>query len=89
MELCQGRGRWEVGTGSAPQGGQALEQGSQGSGHNSSCWSSRSIWTPVSDIGFGFLAAPVWSLELDSVTPVGPMQLRISYDSINFFQHLS
>ena len=33
MELCQGRGSWGLGTGSAPEGGQALEQAAQGSGH--------------------------------------------------------
>ena len=33
MELCQGRGSWGLGTGSAPQGGRALEQAAQGSGH--------------------------------------------------------
>ena len=33
MELCQGRGSWGLGTGSAPQGGQALEQPPQRSDH--------------------------------------------------------
>ena len=31
MELCQGRGSWGLGTGSAPQSGWALEQAAQGS----------------------------------------------------------
>ena len=31
MELCQGRGSWGSGNGSAPEGGQALEQAAQGS----------------------------------------------------------
>jgi len=33
MELCQGRGSSGLGTRSAPQGGQALEQAAQSSGH--------------------------------------------------------
>jgi len=33
MELCQGRGNWGLGTGSAPDGGQAVKQDAQGSGH--------------------------------------------------------
>ena len=34
MELCQGRGSWGLGTGSATEGVQALEQPPQGSGHS-------------------------------------------------------
>ena len=33
MELCQGRGSWGLGTGSAPEGSQTLEQAAQDSGH--------------------------------------------------------
>ena len=38
------------------QGQQAvgMEQAAQGSGHGPKCHSSRSIWTALSDIGFGF-----------------------------------
>jgi len=31
-----------------------MEQPSQGSGHGPECWNSGSIWTALSDIGFGF-----------------------------------
>jgi len=33
MELCQGRGSWGSGNGSAPEGVQALEQPAQGRGY--------------------------------------------------------
>jgi len=51
MELCQGRVRWELGTGSSPEGSGALEQAAQGSGNGSEL---PPFWTPFSDIGCGF-----------------------------------
>ena len=54
MELCQGRGSWGLGTGSAPQGGRALEQAAQGSGHGPDYWRSRGAGTVLSDIGSYF-----------------------------------
>ena len=41
---------WISGNDSSPEDGQALEQSLQGRGHTSSFWSSRSIWTTLSDI---------------------------------------
>ena len=50
----RGGSGWVSGKGFSPEGGWALEQAPQGSGHDTSCWSSRSVWTTLSDIGFGF-----------------------------------
>lgn len=46
--------------------------------------SSRSIWTRLSDIWSGVLGGPVWSQKLDLRILVGPFQLSIFYDSLNF-----
>jgi len=48
MELCQGRGGWWLGTGSAPEGG-GHGMGSLGKWAR---WSSKSIWTMLSYTGF-------------------------------------
>jgi len=59
-----------------------MEQPAQGSGHGPECRSSGCIWTVHSDIGSDF----GWSCVepgLDSVTPVGPFQLWMFYDSVN------
>jgi len=52
MELCQGRGSWGLGKGSAPDGGG--HRLSRAVGTSLSCWSSRSIWTMLSDKEFDF-----------------------------------
>ena len=56
MELFQGRGSWGLGTGSAPEGG----------GHGPEYWSSSSVWTAPSDIGFDFGYCQPCSVELTS-----------------------
>ena len=45
---------WGLGKGSSPEGGWALEWAAQGSGHGTMFPSSRSVWTVLSDTGFGF-----------------------------------
>lgn len=47
---------------------------------SSSCWSSRNVWTPLSDIGFGFWVVCV---DLDSMSLVGYFQFQIFYGSID------
>ena len=54
MELCQGRGSWVSGEGSAPEGGQAWNRLPRTVVMAPSCQSSRSVWTTLSDVGFGF-----------------------------------
>jgi len=44
-----------------------------------SCWSSRSVWTTLSDTGFDFALSCV---ELDFMTLQGPFQLGIFYDTM-------
>jgi len=81
MELCQGRGSWGLGTGSAPEG----------SGHGTGCpgqWA----WPQVPeckerlDISLRgrvwILGGALWGQELDLMIPVGSFQLEIFYDSV-------
>jgi len=44
MELCQGRGSWGSGTGSAPEGG----------GHGTGCQSTGGFWSVLSDMWSDF-----------------------------------
>ena len=80
MELCQGRGSWRLGTGSAPQGG-GHGTGCPGQWAQPKCQSSRCILDNalrhrvLSDIWI--LSGPVWSQELGSMILVGPFQLTI------------
>lgn len=53
QELYRGGSGWRLGKGSLPDC-QALQQVTQGSGHSSKCWSSRTIWTKLYNTGFGF-----------------------------------
>ena len=71
MELHQGRVRWGLGKGSAPEGVV---------GTAPSCQGSRSVWTMLSDIGFGFWVVCV---DLDSMSLVGYFQFQIFYGSID------
>jgi len=53
IELGQWRVRWVLGSGSAPEGcGHGTGSPEVCWVTNPSCWSSRSIWTMLSDIGF-------------------------------------
>lgn len=45
-----------------------------------SCWSTRSVWTMLSDIQS--LGGTVWSQELYSVILLGPFQFGIFYNSM-------
>lgn len=67
MELCQGKGSWGSGKGS----GMAL-----------SCWSLRSVWTQLSDTGFGFLGGAVWSQEAGKIILTGAFSFGIFCDSM-------
>ena len=82
MGLCQGRGSWALGTGSAPEGG----------GHGTGCpglWA----WPQMPEVKehvdsalkhtVCILGGPVWRQELGSVSLVGIFQLRIFHDSVN------
>jgi len=60
MELCQGRGSWGLGTGSAPEGSR-YGTGYPGQGL-------RSVWTVFS---FWILGGPVWSQKSYSVVLCG------------------
>ena len=65
MELCQGRGSWGLGTGSAPEGG----------GHGTGCpglWAQpqaagvQGLFDTALSHGVWILGGAVWSRELDS-----------------------
>jgi len=81
MELCQGRGSWGLGRGSAPEGG----------GHGTGC-PEQSLWPQVprfkecSDNALRhwvwILGGCVWRQGLDLVILVGPLQLGIFCDSM-------
>ena len=53
MELCQGRGSWGSGKGSAPEGG-GHGMGCTGLWAWPRCWRSRSVWALLPDTEFGF-----------------------------------
>lgn len=80
MELCQGRGSWGLGTGSAAEG-VGMERAAQGSGYGPECQRSGSVWTLLSDIGFGFLVV-LCDPESDLMIIVGSFQLRIFSNSV-------
>lgn len=46
------------------------------------CWRSRSVWKTLFRHMSKFLGSPVWSLESDMMTPVGPFQPGVPYDSV-------
>jgi len=56
----------------------------QGSRLGPECWSSRSVWTSLSERGFGFgvVLCGAGSGLLDSVTHAGPSHIWILYDFI-------
>ena len=80
MELCQGRGSWGLGTGSAPDDG----------GHGTGCpgqWAQS--WAASVHCLYNalrqrvcFLNGHMWGQMLDSLILMGPFQLWISWDSI-------
>jgi len=80
QEIFRGGSGWIWRKGSSPEGGQALEQASQCSGHSPKLTEFQKhldntltyIW---------FWGGPMWSQELDSMILVGPFQLGIFYDS--------
>jgi len=78
VELCQGRGSWELGKESAPEGG----------GHGTGCPGQRARPQAIrvqkaSGHRVWILGDAVWSQEVDSVILVGLFQLAIFYDSVN------
>ena len=86
MELCQGRGSWGSGSGSAPGG----------SGHGTACpgqpWVlefKECLHTAIR-LWVWILGSPSWSRGLDSVMLVGTFQLRAFYNSkiYNFIRAL-
>ena len=73
---------------SSPEGGQALEQAALGMAP--SCWSSRNVWTLLSDIWSDFfilfiyffcVCGPVWSQKLDSMLLMSPFQFGMFYET--------
>jgi len=47
-----------------------------------SCWSLRSVWTQLSDTGFGFLGGAVWSQEAGKIILTGAFSFGIFCDSM-------
>jgi len=74
MELCQGRGSWGLGTGSAPEGG----------GHGSKCQSARSVFTLLSEgLDFG------WCCVESGIGLSDPCGSIPSWDSLCFYDSLN
>ena len=70
MELCQGRGSWGLGKGSAQERG-GYGRASQSSGHGPELLQMEDCL---------HLGGPLWSEGLDLIILVGPSNLRYSYN---------
>jgi len=79
MELCQGRGSWGLGTGSAPEHGGC---GTGCPGHGPKLLEFKECLDNTLRHRVWILDGPVWSQELDSVFLVGLFQFRIFYVSM-------
>lgn len=54
IETCLGRGRWGLGTGSAPESGQVMEQAAQGNGHGAKLLEFKEHFDTTLKHGVGF-----------------------------------
>ena len=78
MELCQGRGSWGLGKGSAP------EQAPQGSGQDPKLPEFKEHFDNVPRHRVCCLGGPEWSQELDSMILVSAFQPGIFFDPSEF-----
>lgn len=63
--------------------GQALGTDPPGKwSQHQACWRSRSVWKTLLRHTLEFLGSPVCSLESDVMTPMGPLQPGVFYDSM-------
>ena len=76
MELCQRRGRWGLGTASAPEGGWTPEQAAQGNGHSPRLLEFKEHLDSALRRGVWVWGDPVWSQVLNCMISVGPFQVR-------------
>ena len=81
MKLCWGGWSCSLGKGFSSEGGHALEQTLQGSGHGIELAGIKEASEQLSQTFVWCFGGPVWSQELDLVIFMDPWKLRI-FDSI-------